>query len=135
MSRKKTKTEGIEPYVIECMCRHISERESLQYLEDKGYSISRSEFYTIKKEIEDNTVQRLNLIASKEFMSQHIQRLDMLKTIQTELWSNYHKEQNPSKKCNILMQLAEIQVYLSSYHDSTRYVIEQAAKKELKVER
>jgi len=48
--------------------------------------------------------------------------------IQNELVENYKEEQNPSKKSNILMQLAELQQYLSSYFDSTRYVMEQAAK-------
>lgn len=55
MSRKKTKTVGIEPYIIECMCLNISEKESLQYLHDRGYKISKAEFYTIKNGIKENT--------------------------------------------------------------------------------
>lgn len=55
MSRKKTKTVGIEPYIIECMCLNISEKESLQYLDDRGYKISKAEFYTIKNGIKENT--------------------------------------------------------------------------------
>ena len=129
MSRKQTKTTGIEPYIIECMCLNISEKEALAYLEDRGYKISRAEFYTLKNQIKESTQERLNLIASKEFLSQHIERIDMLRTIQKELWVNYHNETSPSKKANILMQIAEIQQYLSSYYDSTQYVMQQAVRK------
>ena len=68
------------------MCLNISEKEALQYLEDRGYSISSREFYRIKNEIKESTSERLNLIASEEFLSQHIQRIDMLKTIQKEMF-------------------------------------------------
>lgn len=132
MRIKETKTTGIEPYVIEIMCLNLSEKQALQYLDDRGYKISPAEFYRIKNEIKSNTQERLNLIASEEYMSQHIERIDMLKTIQTELWSNYHLEKNPSKKASILMQLAELQTYLSSYYDSTRYVLQQAIIKKKK---
>lgn len=114
------------------MCLNLSEKQALQYLDDRGYKISPAEFYRIKNEIKSNTQERLNLIASEEYMSQHIERIDMLKTIQTELWSNYHLEKNPSKKASILMQLAELQTYLSSYYDSTRYVLQQAIIKKKK---
>lgn len=53
----------------------------------------------------------------------------MLRTIQKELWVTYHLEKNPTKKANILMQIAELQQYLSSYYDSTRYVLQQTVKK------
>lgn len=132
MRRKESKTTGIEPYIIECMCLNISEKESLSYLKDRGYSISSAEFYRIKNEVKENTPQRLNLIASSEFLEQHLERIDMLKTIQKEMWANYHLEKNPSKKANILMQIAELQQYLSSYYDSTRYVLQQAVQRKKK---
>lgn len=129
MRRKVTKTQGIEPYIIEIMCLNLHDKESLSYLKERGYSISRMELYRIKREIKENTQERLNLIASEEYLSQHIERLDMLKTIQKEMWANYHLEKNPSKKASILMQIAELQTYLSSYFDSTRYVLQQAIMK------
>ena len=132
MRRKESKTKGIEPYMIECMCLNISEKESLSYLKDRGYSISPAEFYRIKNEIKESTQERMNLIASTEFLQQHIERIGMLKTIQKEMWANYHLEKNPSKKANILMQIAELQTYLSSYYDSTRYVLQQAIIKKRK---
>lgn len=132
VNRKVSKTSGIEPYVIECICLNISEKESLQYLEDRGYSISSREFYRLKNEIKSNTQERLNLIASEEYLEQHITRIDNLKTIEKELWNNYHQQKDPTKRANILMQIAELQTYLSSYYDSTRYVLQQAILKKRK---
>ena len=129
MRRNKTKTTGIEPYIIDCMCMNLREKESLTYLDDKGFKISRAEFYKLKKQVEESTQERLNLIASKEFLTQHIQRIDTLRTILKEMWANYHLEKNPFKKVQILEKIEENQLYLSSYYDSTRYVMQQAAQK------
>jgi hypothetical protein len=114
------------------MCLNLHDKEALAYLGDRGYSISRMELYRLKNEIKENTTERLNLIASEEFMAQHLERIDMLKTIQKELWNNYHLEKNPTKRADILMEIAELQTYLSSYYDSTRYVLQQAIIKKRK---
>jgi hypothetical protein len=105
----------------------LKEKEALSYLADEGHSIGAATYYRVKKEIEESTHERLNLIASQEFQSQHLLRLDNLKTIESELWTQYSKETNPTKKANILMQLAELQQYLSSFFDSTSYVMERSA--------
>jgi hypothetical protein len=100
----------------------------LQYLDDKGFKIGPATYYRLKNEVKESTHERLNLITSKEFLTQHIERIDMLRTILKEMWANYHLEKNPFKKVQILEKIEENQVYLSSYYDSTRYVLEQAAK-------
>lgn len=133
MRKKETKTAGIFPFVIECMCLHISEKESLSYLKDRGFTISRAEFYRLKKEVQESTQERLNLIASKEFLTHHMERIDTLRVILKEMWLNYHIENNPSKKVQILEKIEQNQVYLSSYYDSTRYVLQRAANKKVKI--
>ena len=133
MRKKETKTAGIFPFVIECMCLHISEKESLSYLKDRGFTISRAEFYRLKKEVQESTQERLNLIASKEFLTQHMERIDTLKVILKEMWINYHIENNPSKKVQILEEIEENQIYLSSYYDSIRFVLQRAANKKDKI--
>ncbi|MDW3654482.1 MAG: hypothetical protein QOK61_08020 [Nitrososphaeraceae archaeon] len=133
MRKKETKTAGIFPFVIECMCLHISEKESLSYLKDRGFTISRAEFYRLKKEVQESTQERLNLIASKEFLTQHMERIDTLRVILKEMWINYHIENNPSKKVQILEEIEENQIYLSSYYDSMRFVLQRAAIKKDKI--
>ena len=133
MRKKETKTVGIFPFVIECMCLHISEKEPLSYLKERGFTISRAEFYRLKKELQESTQERLNLIASKEFLTQHMERIDTLRVILKEMWINYHIENNPSKKVQILEEIEENQVYLSSYYDSMRFVLQRAANKKDKI--
>ena len=115
------------------MCPHISEKESLSYLKDRGFTISRAEFYRLKKEVQESTQERLNLIASKEFLTQHMERIDTLRVILKEMWINYHIENNPSKKVQILEEIEENQIYLSSYYDSMRFVLQRAAIKKDKI--
>ena len=62
-----------------------------------------------------------------------MERIDTLRVILKETWVNYHIENNPSKKVQILEKIEENQVYLSSYYDSTRYVLQQAANKKDKI--
>lgn len=128
MNRKETKTTGIEPYIIDCMCMNFDERQALSYLSDKGYDISRAEYYSLRKEIKESTHERLNLIASEEFISNHLERIDTLRTILKEMWANYHNEKQPLKRVQILEKIEENQDYLTSYYDSTRWVLEQSAK-------
>ena len=133
MRKKETKTVGIFPFVIECMCLHISEKEPLSYLKERGFTISRAEFYRLKKELQESTQERLNLIASKEFLTQHMERIDTLRVILKEMWINYHIENNPSKKVQILEEIEENQIYLSSYYDSMRFALQRAANKKDKI--
>ena len=128
MATKETKTTGIEPFIIECICMRLHEHEALSYLSDKGYEISRSELYRLKNDIKENRQLRLNHIASEEFLFQHLDRIESLKAVEGELWNNYHIEKNPSNKAKILMQIAELQTYLSSYYDHTQYIMQQAAR-------
>jgi hypothetical protein len=110
------------------MCLNFSEKEALSYLDNKGFKIGPATYYRLKNEVKGSTNERLNLIASKEFLKQHMERIDTLRTILKEMWANYHLEKNPLKRVQILEKIEENQVYLSSYYDSTRYIMEQAAK-------
>jgi hypothetical protein len=62
-----------------------------------------------------------------------MERIDMLRTIQKEMWANYHIENNPSKRADILMRLAELQKYLAQIYDSTRYVLQSAIQRKRKL--
>jgi len=106
----------------------LRQDEALSYLSDKGFDISPATYYRIKKEIQETTRERLSLIASSEFLSQHLQRIDELNTVLAELWANYHKEKKPLNKSKILMNISEMQFNLANFFDSTRYIMEQATK-------
>lgn len=63
--------------------------------------------------MQESTQEHLNLIASKEFLKQHMERIDTLRVILKEMWLNYHIENNHSKKVQILEKIEENQIYLS----------------------
>jgi hypothetical protein len=128
MSVKQHRDNTIIPYIIEVMCLRLKEHEALTYLEERGFTISHDTYFRMRREVKESANTRLNLIAAEEFSAQHIQRIDTLKTIENELWSCYHSEQNPSKKANILIQISELQELLAAFYDSSRWVLEQAAK-------
>lgn len=130
MNKKKTKTSGIEPYIIDVVCMQMHQNQALEYLDKNGYDISRAEYYTLKNELKESSQERLNLIASKEFLIQHLERINTLRTILKEMWANYYLEKNPPKRVQILESIEENQLYLSSYYNSTRYVLQMAARKE-----
>lgn len=115
MTIKHTKTEGIEPYLIETICLRLKEKEALSYLEVRGYSISRAQYYTVKDKVKQGAHTRLNHIATDEFLTQHIERIETLKTIHNELWNQYHVEKTPINKSKILCIL---QKYSNSWQHS-----------------
>ena len=50
--RNDTKTTEIFPYIIDCMCLNISEKEALSYLKVKGFKIGPATYYRLKHEVE-----------------------------------------------------------------------------------
>lgn len=100
----------------------MTEAESLSYLKNKGFQISPAKFYRIKREIEDTKFETLCSIASREFVSQHLERIDQLELITKEMWAQYNAETNPSKKVVILQAIVQLQPYISQYYEATAVI-------------
>src|SRR5215203_5916900 len=62
-------------------------------------------------------------MANLGFEYQHLDRIDGLELIEKKMWEEYNKEKDPFKRVQILKDIAEIQPYLSSIYDATKYVI------------
>jgi hypothetical protein len=118
----------VQPFIIQTMVMRLSEKESMQYLHDKGFKISRDSFYRLKRNIQQSRFDRLNLIAKSQFVDQHLERIDQLELINQEMWSLYRNEKDNFKKALILEKIAELQTYISPYYDASRYVMEQSIK-------
>ena len=127
VKQHRDNTIAIIPYIIEVMCLRLRETEALSYLEDRGFTISHDLYYRLRKEVKESTQTRLNSIAL-DFSGQHLDRIETLKTIENELWNQYHIEKNPTNKSKILMQITQMQEILVAFYDSTRWVLEQSAK-------
>jgi hypothetical protein len=55
----------IQPFIIQTMVMRLSEKESLEYLKGKGYTISHDTFYRYKRKIKHSRFDRLSLIAKR----------------------------------------------------------------------
>ena len=124
--------DSVKPFIIQTMVMKLSERESLSYLQDKGFKISVPYFYKLKRKIQESRFDRLNLIAKQGFVDQHLERIDQLELINKEYWKLYNDEKDNFKKTLILEKIAELQTYISPYYDASRYVMERSIKNETK---
>ncbi len=63
-------------------------------------------------------------MANIGFEDQHLERIDGLELIEKKMWEEYNKEKEPFKRVQILKDIAQVQPYLSSYYEATKYVID-----------
>ena len=73
-----SKINTARPFVVQTMVMNLSEKESFQYLNDKGIIISRDSFYRLKRNIQQSRFDRLSVIAKQGFVDQHLERIDQL---------------------------------------------------------
>ena len=102
------------------MVMRLTQNESMQYLHDRGFTISVPQFYRLKKSIQQSRFDRLSLIAKSQFVDQHLERIDQLELINQVL---------------ILEKIAELKTYISPYYDASRYILEKSITKENETEK
>jgi hypothetical protein len=118
------KKDSINPFIIQTMLMRLSEKESIEYLKDRGFEISVPYYYRLKKNIQQSRFDRLNLIAKTQFVDQHLERIDQLELVNLEYWKLYRETKDTFKKALILEKIAELQTYISPYYDASMYVMQ-----------
>jgi len=108
-----------EKAVVETIRMRLSTEQALQYMKDNGFSVSRATYFRHKKKLE-----RLYHMANLGFEYQHLDRIDGLELIEKKMWKEYNKEKGPWKRVQILKDIAQVQPYLASLYDSTKFVID-----------
>jgi len=116
-----------EVLVVATKVMHFSEKEAMAYLAAHNINISVPTYYRTLGRISAETQKRLFDIC-KNMKELHLERIDELRTIKKEMWLNYHKEKNPSKKVVILREIKEMQPYLSAYDEATQSILEESVK-------
>jgi hypothetical protein len=109
--------------VIEVMTMRLHVPRALEYLDDAGHKMSRRKYFRQKKKIEEMKLERLQHIAL-HFTERHLEGIDKSELIEKLMWDNYYAEKDPTKKVGILNNIAAMQLTLSAYYDTTRYVLE-----------
>jgi len=111
--------------IIYCIAMKLSETESIEYLRTKGYNCTSRTYRSQKALIRGKRQERLNQIASFEFIDSHLDAIDNLYHVKQEMWLNYEAEQHPYKKTEILTQIANLEPYISEYMGLTKKIIEE----------
>lgn len=65
-------------------------------------------------------LERLHFIAKIAYE----ERVDRMELIENQMWINYWKEQDRFKKVKILVEIVNIQPYISSYYEATKNLVE-----------
>jgi hypothetical protein len=106
---------------MRCMVMRLDEKESLEYVKEQGFDLSRAQYYRIKKKIHDSRFDRLFRIA-KGFVDHHLERMDTIDLVHHEMWTSYRK--GDYKAMDALSKIAEIQPIISNYFDASKLVME-----------
>lgn len=113
-----------ELLVVATKTMRLSEKEALDYLEEKSHKMSRQTYYRILGRVSSETRKRLFEIC-KNFKERYLDRIDTLTTIEKLMWENYNECDVPATRVRILKELREMQVYLSAFDEGTALVIEE----------
>src|SRR5215204_2339034 len=108
-----------EKAVVETIRMRLSTEQALQSMKDNGFAISRATYFRHKKRLE-----KLYHMTNIGFEYQHLDRIDGLELIEKKMWEEYNKEKDPWKRVQILKDIAELQPYLASIYDSTKFVVD-----------
>jgi hypothetical protein len=93
-------------------------------MKDNKFSVSRATYFRYKKKLEEKKLERLYHMANLGFEYQYLDRIDGLELIEKKMWEEYNKEKIPWKRVQILKNLVEIQPYLSSIYEASKFVID-----------
>lgn len=118
----------LELCIVVVHSMRFSEKESLAYLKNKGYDISRRTYYRKLGHISTETRKRAYEIA-KSFLEDHINTIDELLSIKKTMYDSAIKEEDHFKKTMILAKITETMIpYISAYREATKQIIEKVKK-------
>jgi hypothetical protein len=113
-----------EKGVIETIRMRLTTDQSLQYLKDNGFSMSRSSYFRRKKKLEEKKLKRLYEIAKIGFQDQHLETIDQYEMGFKMMWQNVLLEKDPYKQNVMIKDILLLKPYLSSYYEATKLIIE-----------
>ena len=110
--------------VVDTITMRLDLANALDYLKHVGFPMGKRTYYRHKKKIEDMKLERMRFIARVAYEEQHLDRVDRMELIESQMWINYWKEQDRYKKVKILVEIVNIQPYISSYYEATKDLLE-----------
>ena len=116
-----------ERAVLDTLTMRFHAPEALVYLNQLGMKMGIATYYRYRKKLEDMKLERMQFIA-QHFSELHLEKIDRLELIDSLMWENYEKEKDPTRRVKILETIADSQVNLSSYYESSTVALEVTAK-------
>ena len=110
--------------VLDTITMRLDLTNSLDYVKCVGFPMGRRTYYRHKKKIQDMKLERMRFIAKVAYEEQHLERIDRMELIENQMWINYWKEQDRYKKVKILVEIVNIQPYISTYYEATKDLLE-----------
>ena len=113
-----------EKGVIETIRMRLTTDQSLQYLKDNGFSMSRSSYFRRKKKLEEKKLKRLYEIAKIGFQDQHLETIDQYEMGFKMMWQNVLRERDPYRQNQMIKDILLLKPYLSAYYEATKLIID-----------
>ena len=110
--------------VVDTITMRLDLTNALDYVKHVGFPMGRRTYYRHKKKIQEMKLERLHFIAKIAYEEQHLERVDRMELIENQMWINYWKEQDRFKKVRILVEIVNIQPYISTYYEATKNLVE-----------
>ena len=123
-NKPATKDKDLKLLIINCIITNKNRDDSISYLKEHGYTLSKPQFDRIKRNIKETRHKRVSEIANTGFIDAHLEALDTFAEIKKEMWKQYYNEQHPYKKVEILTQIANLQPYINEYYSTTKDIME-----------
>ena len=102
----------------------LTEKQALTFLNEQGIEIHEATYYRLKNKILNNRFKRIGEIFDHEFIDEYIQAIDTMKDCESKLYECYRREEDWSKKADILVQIISIKPMLVEFYHNTKKVIQ-----------
>ena len=113
MSKQSSKREerliNISPYLKLAKIERLTDNETLELLEEKGYKISQATLTRYKNEYLKGNTARFLQIARNEWADEHLLIIDKYKQIEAQYWKLYHECEEKMDGKHILDSLSNLQ--------------------------
>ena len=116
-----------EKTVITTKAMNLSEKESLDYLKEKGYEISKRTYYRILEQTSSETKKRLYDIAKNQEQNM-LDRIDTFKALEKSLWNDHDKCDDIALRIKISREIRDLQQYISAYNKAAAGIVEEIVK-------
>ena len=104
--------EEIERHLIVCKVSRLTTEESLQYLKDKGCSMSETTFFSHKRNLKDGITKRVTSAVEGQVES-IIHLIDTIEIIQKKLWEDLEQATDVNQRLKIMNSIRDNEVMVT----------------------